>query len=137
MKIRLTILSIAVLALASGYVYAAGDHDHGSHSDSKHEEKMSSKAENVGNKICPVSGEKIGAMGKAYHVEHEGKVYNLCCKMCAKDFKKKPEEYIMKINEELEASNHDDHDGHEEKKGSHKENKDSHDGGNGHSGHDH
>lgn len=134
MKIRLTILSIAVLALATGYVYAAGGHDHGSHSDSKHEEKVSSKAENVGNKICPVSGEKIGAMGKAYHVEYEGKVYNLCCKMCSKDFKKNPEKYLEKIREELEQSEHDDHSEDKGSKGSHKG---SHKDADDHSGHDH
>lgn len=48
---------------------------------------------NVGNKICPVSNEEVGLMGKAYTVEYNGKEYNLCCKMCAKDFQKNPEKY--------------------------------------------
>ena len=62
------------------------------------------EAVNVGNKICPVGGEKVGEMGEAYEVEHEGKIYNLCCMMCAKDFKKDPQKYIDMINDELEAS---------------------------------
>ncbi|MGE0269413.1 MAG: TRASH domain-containing protein [Candidatus Omnitrophota bacterium] len=47
----------------------------------------------VGNKICPVSGEKVGEMGDVVTYEYNGKIYNLCCAMCAKDFKKNPEKY--------------------------------------------
>ncbi|MCB9719702.1 MAG: TRASH domain-containing protein [Candidatus Omnitrophica bacterium] len=67
-------------------------------------------------------------MGKAYHVEHEGKVYNLCCKMCAKSFKENPEKYIEKINKELEEAGH-----KKDEHGSHKGRKSGHD----HDGHDH
>ena len=55
----------------------------------------------VGNKICPVSGEKVGEMGDIVTYEHEGKIYNLCCTMCEKDFKKDPQKYIEKVNEEM------------------------------------
>ena len=58
----------------------------------------------VGNKICPVSGEEAGGMGPVFPYEHEGKIYNLCCEMCALDFKKDPQKYIAKVNEELKAS---------------------------------
>lgn len=47
----------------------------------------------VNNKVCPVSGEKIGGMGEPASVEHNGKVYQLCCEMCKKDFLKNPEKY--------------------------------------------
>lgn len=57
-----------------------------------------SELQNVDNKICPVSGEKIKEEEK-FQVEYEGKIYNLCCKMCAKDFKKNPEKYIEKLEE--------------------------------------
>ena len=50
----------------------------------------------VDNKICPISGEKIIA-GKESKVEYNGKVYNLCCAMCEKDFKKDPEAAIKKL----------------------------------------
>lgn len=53
----------------------------------------------VGNKICPVSGEKVGQMGETVKVEYNGKIYNLCCDMCKKDFLKNPEKY-RKIAEE-------------------------------------
>ena len=133
MKTKLIILGVSVLVLSAGYAYSAGGHDHGSHEDEHVEEKMDNAAANVENKICPVSGEKIGSMGKAYHVEHDGKVYNLCCKMCAKDFKKNPEKYLEKVKEELESSSHDDH----ESKGSKGSHKGSHKKDHDHSGHDH
>ena len=64
----------------------------------------------VGNKICPVSGEKIpepgakGDMGEAVKYEYNGKIYNLCCKMCIKDFKKDPEKYSKKAEDQVKAS---------------------------------
>jgi YHS domain-containing protein len=60
------------------------------------------KAENVGNKICPVSGEKINEKMKATY-EYKGKIYNFCCAMCIDEFKKDPEKYIKKVEEELKA----------------------------------
>lgn len=60
------------------------------------------KAVNVGNKICPVSGEKIDEKTKATY-EYKGKIYNFCCSMCLDEFKKDPEKYIKKIEEEKES----------------------------------
>ncbi|MCA9394547.1 MAG: YHS domain-containing protein [Candidatus Omnitrophica bacterium] len=77
----------------------------------------------VGNKICPVSGEEIGAMGEGVDVEYNGKIYHLCCKMCEKDFKKNPEKYSAIAEAEAshedegmdeEEEMHDHHDHHEE-----------------------
>lgn len=50
----------------------------------------------VGNKICPVSGEAL-MEGQEAQVEHNGKIYNLCCKACEKDFTKDPESFIKKL----------------------------------------
>ena len=56
----------------------------------------------VGNKICPVSHEEVGKGGmKPYQVTHNGKVYNLCCSMCEKDFNKDPEKYTKIMDEEV------------------------------------
>lgn len=57
----------------------------------------------VGNKLCPVSGEKVGDMGDPIPVEHNGKIYHLCCAMCAKDFKKDPEKYSKIAEDEVAA----------------------------------
>ena len=62
------------------------------------------KPVNVGNKICPVSGEKIGEMGEAFNFEYKGKVYHMCCAMCAKDFKKDPEKYSKIAEDEVAAT---------------------------------
>ena len=66
-----------------------------------------SAVEEVGNPFCPVSGEKIpvpgekGDMGEAIKYEYNGKVYNLCCPMCIKDFKKDPEKFSKKAEEQM------------------------------------
>ena len=60
------------------------------------------KAVEVGNKICPVSGEKIEEKTKATY-EYKGKIYNFCCTMCIDEFKKDPGKYIKKVEEELKA----------------------------------
>ncbi len=62
------------------------------------------KPVNVGNKICPVSGEKVGEMGEVITFEYNGKVYNMCCAMCAKDFKKDPEKYSKIADDEVAAA---------------------------------
>ena len=55
----------------------------------------------VGNKICPVSHEEVGKNGmQPYKVTYKGKVYNLCCGMCEKDFNKDPEKYSKIMDEE-------------------------------------
>jgi YHS domain-containing protein len=55
----------------------------------------------VGNKVCPVSGDKIDDKARATY-EYQGKVYNFCCPACIDEFKKDPDKYIKKVNEELE-----------------------------------
>lgn len=61
------------------------------------------KAEEVNNKICPVSGEKIDEKTKATY-EYKGKIYNFCCEMCIDEFKKDPEKYLKKIEEEKQKA---------------------------------
>ena len=61
------------------------------------------KAEEVGNTICPVSGEEINEETKATY-EYEGKIYNFCCPMCIDECKKDPQKYIKKVEEELQAA---------------------------------
>lgn len=57
----------------------------------------------VGNKFCPVSGEEVGKMGDPVKHEYKGKIYNLCCAMCTKDFKKDPEKYSKIAEDEVAA----------------------------------
>ncbi len=71
--------------------------------DSRHSEyaqaapqNPSEKAANVGNEVCPVSGEKIVENMKTTH-EHDGKIYNFCCASCIDEFKKDPDKYTKKV----------------------------------------
>lgn len=57
-------------------------------------------AVNVGNKVCPISGEKIDEAKKAT-VEYEGKIYNLCCADCKAKFLADPAAAITKVEAEL------------------------------------
>jgi len=62
------------------------------------------ETQEVANKMCPVSGEKIGEMGKAVDVEYNGKKYHLCCSMCQKDFNKDPEKFSKVADDEVAAT---------------------------------
>lgn len=65
-------------------------------------EVVAAAPQNVGNKICPVSGGNIDEATKATY-EYEGKIYNLCGEKCIEEFKKDPKKYDLKVQEELSA----------------------------------
>ncbi|NBV87477.1 MAG: YHS domain-containing protein [Verrucomicrobia bacterium] len=48
-------------------------------------------------KVCVVSGEKLGGMGKPYVFTYEGREVQFCCKACLKDFNKDPKKYLAKL----------------------------------------
>jgi len=68
------------------------------HSDSGNGEhaQVAKNTANIGNKICPVTGEKINEKMKATY-EYAGKSYNFCCASCIDDFKKDPDKYVKKV----------------------------------------
>ena len=49
-------------------------------------------------KVCVVSGEKLGSMGKSFVHNHDGREVQFCCKSCLKDFNKDPQKYLKKID---------------------------------------
>jgi len=104
MKLQITVI-IAVLSLGifviNSPVYAD---EKGSHKGSMMDGAMTAEvtesgAIRVGNAICPISKEKVGEMGDIVEYEHEGKIYNFCCKACLKDFKKDPDKYVKMVDE--------------------------------------
>lgn len=141
MKAKLIILSMVVIIGGAQYVFANEGHDHGDGKGSMmdHDSMMGqegmmdqemkegeTKAIEVGNKICPVSGDKVpeagqkSDMGEVVKYKYNGKIYNLCCEMCVKDFKKNPEKYskiadeeVKKSQEQGENEEHKEGDGHE------------------------
>ncbi len=48
-------------------------------------------------KTCPVSGEKLGEMGKPLVFVYKDQEVILCCKSCKKDFDKDPAKYMKLI----------------------------------------
>ena len=104
MRIKFVVLSIMIASAYSGYALVREGRAQTAPEDIAQpviEEAVSQPAVEVGNKICPVSGEKIESMGEGVKYEYNGKIYNFCCPMCLKDFKKDPEKY-SKIAEEEE-----------------------------------
>jgi YHS domain-containing protein len=52
---------------------------------------------------CPVSGEKLGEMGKPFTFVYQGQEVKLCCSGCKKDFDKNPAPFIKKIQDAATA----------------------------------
>ena len=65
--------------------------------DQKTAEKANAKITPYTLKICVVSGDKLGEMGKPYVFTNDTREIKLCCKSCLKDFKKEPAKYVKKI----------------------------------------
>ena len=97
-----------ILLFISGAAYAKA-------SDTKKEQgntvEQTNKAEEVGNKTCPVSGEIIDEENKVTY-EYKGKIYNFCCSMCIEEFKKDPEKYLKELEKAEESKGHEGHNEH-------------------------
>ena len=48
-------------------------------------------------KVCPVSGEKLGSMGTPFEFTYKGQKIKLCCDGCKDDFDKDPQKYLAKM----------------------------------------
>ena len=46
---------------------------------------------------CPVSGDKLGEMGKPFVFVYQGQEVKLCCPDCKADFDKDPKKYMKLI----------------------------------------
>ena len=105
----MTLMLLGLLFLLShsdhAFAYEGKEHDENMVSMRAIQQTVTttSQAVEVGNTMCPVSGSKVndGKMGEAVTYEYHGKIYNLCCKMCIKDFKKDPEKYSKIAEKEV------------------------------------
>ena len=104
MRRKIVMIGVGILFILGAsklsFAQTHSEHEHGALESN--EQTVSEQAVNAGNKICPVSGEKIEEKTKVTY-EHEGKIYNFCCPMCIDEFKKDPEKYIKKVEEELQS----------------------------------
>jgi YHS domain-containing protein len=48
-------------------------------------------------RVCPVSGELLGSMGKPVKIVVQGRTVFLCCSGCEAAFRKDPEKYFEKM----------------------------------------
>lgn len=69
----------------------------------------------VGNKLCPVSVEKIDEASQVVY-EYRGKIYRFCCPLCVEEFKKDPEKYIEKMEKQEKGEDDGKHHHHHEHK---------------------
>ena len=49
-------------------------------------------------KICPVTGELLGSMGKPYKITIRGREIFLCCDGCKDRIEKDPDKYLKKLD---------------------------------------
>ncbi|MEN6494222.1 MAG: hypothetical protein ABFD16_08020 [Thermoguttaceae bacterium] len=49
-------------------------------------------------KVCPVSEEPLGSMGKPVKISVKGRVVFLCCDGCEADFKANTDKYLEKLD---------------------------------------
>jgi membrane fusion protein, copper/silver efflux system len=49
-------------------------------------------------KVCPVTGEALGAMGTPQSLTVEGRKVFLCCKGCESALRKDPARYLAKLD---------------------------------------
>jgi YHS domain-containing protein len=54
-------------------------------------------------RICPVTGEKLGSMGRPISVSVSGRTIQVCCQACVAAFKRNPEKYLQRVAEEIGA----------------------------------
>lgn len=51
-------------------------------------------------KVCPVSGDALGTMGKPFKTVVSGKTVFLCCPGCEKEFQSNAEKYYLKMEKQ-------------------------------------
>jgi len=63
--------------------------------------KESTPAQEIAQKTCPVIG---GAINEDIYLDYEGRRVYFCCAACVEAFKKEPEKYLGKLDEQLESA---------------------------------
>ncbi len=110
-KLWIAVAVSAFLLAGYGVSYAMmcdmGDGSACSHSGVAHAEEATKaeKAIEVGNKVCPVTGEPVAENPKVT-AEYKGKIYNFCCPACIAPFNKNPEKYIKQMSAEKNDAGH-------------------------------
>ena len=102
MKSTLFVLTLAATLSITGLAYAQSADETAAPADQAVMAEQPAPV-NVGNKICPVSGQSVNTMGEPVTLEYNGKVYNLCCADCKGKFLAEAEKYSAIAEEEAAA----------------------------------
>ena len=54
-------------------------------------------------RICPVTGEELGSMGRPIPVTVSGRTIQVCCRACVAAVQRNPEKYMQRVAEEIGA----------------------------------
>lgn len=88
----LAMVLVATILMMGQLTYADEEH---SHAHDTEPSVASEIADTVTNEYCPVMpGEKVDP---EIHVEYQGKMVYLCCKMCRRQFLENPDEYLAAL----------------------------------------
>jgi hypothetical protein len=81
-----------------------GDKDHSGPAAGKEEEapglaelSVEDRTAAEKQKVCPVTGERLGGMGKPVKITVKGKTVFLCCAGCEDAVRKDPDKYLAKL----------------------------------------
>ena len=102
MKTALYLVMAGALALAAGLL-ASGCKEPSSQAPAAGAVKSEnpSEAAAIAQKLCPVEGDPIDP--KVY-VDYQGRRVYFCCEMCPGTFKKDPEKYLKKLDEQMKGA---------------------------------
>ena len=86
------------IILAAGLTLGScGDGDSSAEKSDDQPEKSAEASKPYPLKVCVVSGEELGSMGKPVVIDHEGTEVRFCCKECLPKFNADPAKYIAML----------------------------------------
>jgi len=80
-----------------GHAEHSGHAGHGEYEEELSQLSADDRALAEKQKVCPVSGQPLGSMGKPYKVTVNGQEVFLCCQGCEGEIKRDPEKYLAKL----------------------------------------
>jgi hypothetical protein len=92
--------SVAVSYFGAARSSAEGEHVHADISQALLQLSPEDQALANRQKVCPVTGQALGSMGKPIRVEAGGKVVFLCCDGCTSAFRRDPQKYLAKLGQQ-------------------------------------
>ena len=82
---------------ATGHAEHSGHAGHSEYDEELSQLSADDRAPGEQQKVCPVSGQPLGSMGKPYKVTVNGQEVLLCCQGCERGIKENPEKYLAKL----------------------------------------